>query len=112
MPTRLLIVLLLLALTACSSGSPDQTEEKSGSTSEGRRDLPEALAQALDGRAVAPPRPLHERPVQRRHPLGAFKELRNQIAQNRIGQVHTVNFTAQHQVQNAATALHHILAGH
>ena len=50
MPTRLLIVLLLLALTACSSESPDRTEEKGGTALEGSKDLPKALAQALDGR--------------------------------------------------------------
>jgi membrane-bound lytic murein transglycosylase B len=50
-PTRFLILLLLLALTACSSESPDQTEEKGATTSESNGDsLPKPLGQALDGK--------------------------------------------------------------
>jgi len=55
-PTRFLTVLLLLALTACSSEASDQSEDgergttASQSEAEGRQDLPKALAKALSGR--------------------------------------------------------------
>jgi membrane-bound lytic murein transglycosylase B len=53
-PRFLLVLLLLVALTACSSEGPDKTDEKgttaSQSDGKGQKDLPKALSQAMDGR--------------------------------------------------------------
>jgi membrane-bound lytic murein transglycosylase B len=53
-PSSLIVLALLLALTACSSGTPEQKDEKgtTASQSDGQQDasLPKALAAALDDR--------------------------------------------------------------